>query len=163
MGRHGDAHCEPVTISENARRLPVSAGPPSTILSVHVPFGFSAANDASAPAGRKLPENGFAEDASDEKEMAAASSNVVLQKLTPALPEIAVIGTCVPAGEINVIARSPTNVWSRPTVVDPGVALQLVPSSRNLMFASPPERPLTTSGTVIPVVLLSGIATGGPV
>src|ERR687889_2142550 len=67
-----------------------------------------------------------------------------------------------PAGDLSVTARSPTQVWSRPTVVAPAAVVQVVPPNLKLRSVILPVNPLTVSGMLAPVVVLSGIATAGP-
>ena len=56
------------------------------------------------------------------------------QRFSPVPPARANTVTVVPAGEVSVPVRSPTNVWSMPTVVDAGVSVQVVPSTANVIF-----------------------------
>ena len=95
---------------------------------------------------------------------AAASSNTVWQKLLPLLlmpPGRLNRVTVVPDGEVRVAVRSPTQVWSMPTVVAPTAAEQAVPSIENVTFERVPT-PETGIETDTPAALASGIAAGGP-
>lgn len=57
--------------------------------------------------------------------------------------------------------RSPTYVWSRPTVVAPMSAVQVVPSIENVTFDAYCI-PSTGRVTEAPATSRSGIGTGGP-
>src|SRR2546421_546797 len=69
------------------------------------------------------------------KAAGAWSSSTVWQKLLPLLlapPGRLMSVTCVPAGLVSVMVRSPTKEWSRPTVVAPCTLVQEDPSKRKL-------------------------------
>jgi hypothetical protein len=70
--------------------------------------------------------------------------------------------TVVPGGLVSFTTRSPTYVWSSPTVVAPIALLHAEPS--NLKFTSVMAPDVAKgSDTLIPAAVLSGIATAGPV
>ena len=66
--------------------------------------------------------------------MVAESSNTTWQKLLPAAATPENSTAVCPAGAVSVPVRSPTKVWSRPTVVAPAAVLHAVPSIENVSF-----------------------------
>src|SRR5262245_57089959 len=70
--------------------------------------------------------------------------------------------TLVAVGEVNRAMRSPTQVWSRPTVVDPITEEQVVPSKAKLTSVTAPVIPETTIDALAPATRLSVMATGAP-
>src|SRR5438105_766533 len=87
---------------------------------IHVPLAIWPENADSGCAGLKLPCQGFPEELMFWMEVAAESVRMVSQKLLPLLPAppgCEKSWTFVPVGEVSVADRSPTNVWSMPTVV----------------------------------------------
>ncbi len=106
--------------------------------------------------------NGASADDTDENDRVAESSNTAWQMLLPVPPDRENSVTDLPDGEVSVPTRSPTKVWSMPTVVEPSVAEQLAPSTENFRFDAPPT-PVTGSEIDAPVGSLSGMASGAPV
>src|SRR5258706_7363498 len=98
-----------------------------------------------------------------------APSRTVPQKLFPSLispPAWLRSVTVVPSGDLSVTTRSPTQVWSMPTLVSPIPAEQLPDGFRSkekVTFAIVPERPATGRLTLTPAGSLSGIGTAGAV
>src|SRR3954463_725280 len=91
---------------------------------------------------------------------AAASLNTVWQKLLALLlapPTRLKRVMVVPCGDFSVPVRSPTHVWSRPTVADPESVLHALPSMLKDMLLIRPMLPTTAVGDT-PVALLSGMA-----
>src|SRR5262245_9134491 len=155
-----------VKANENARTFPPSNAATSLTVKVHVPFPFCPLNAASGLAGLNEPVNGAPAGEMPWINAVALSSSTVLQKLLPLFkgpPAWFISVTVVPCGEVSVITRSPTQVWSRPTVVEPMSAVQPLPSKLNLRPPIGLERPLTSIGTVTVEGILGSINTGGPV
>ena len=158
--------------SENARTVPVSAVTLSLTLRVQVPAAFCPSNADTALFGENVPD-GNAADELDPHWVSTAgkppsSSSVKAARLLLLHPE-PVAGTpgrsknvtFVPAGELKVNFRSPTQEWLTPTVVEFASALG-VPSNRKLRSVIVQALP-TTTGILTPAATLSGMATAGPV
>src|SRR5262245_6146445 len=100
-----------------------------------------------------------------------ASSSVVWQKLLPLLlaapMRLTSVVSVVPSGATSLITRSPTQLWSSPTVVAPTAVEQAEPRNLNVTLPTLPASPATgrlatavapgTSGE-----MPSGIGTTGP-
>src|SRR6185436_10021999 len=71
--------------------------------------------------------------------------------------------TIGPLGAVRRAMRSPTHVWSRPTVVDPIADEHDVPSKLKFTSVTVPVTPETTIVALAPAGVLSGMATGPPV
>src|SRR4051812_4375846 len=97
-------------------------------------------------------------------ELGAESDSSVPQKLLALLfrpPGRFIRATVVPPGEVRLTTRSPTQEWSRPTVVEPTAVEQLSPSKLSSTLLTVPT-PDTASGTWTPAGDPSGMAAAGP-
>src|SRR5262245_30900908 len=114
--------------------LPVSISALSVTANLHVPFAELASRFESGSAGLHVPVHGAMSDVTDENGFAAASSNTTWHMLLPPEPSRANSVAAVPSGAVSVPVRSPTNVWSMPTVVAPSAAVHVAPSTENVSF-----------------------------
>jgi hypothetical protein len=117
----------------NARTEPVSPAAPSVTLKVQVPSTASSVSVASGSFGRQVPVNGSSAATTDANGRAAASSNTTWQRFSEFPPLRWKSTATLPAGEVSVPVRSPTQVWSMPTVVAPTFSVQTVPSIENVI------------------------------
>src|SRR5262245_12597235 len=145
--------------SDHLRIFPVELAWRSWTKSRHVPLGFSPLKPDRGSDGLNVPVKGPT--AGGPIKAVPASSKTVLQKLLLPAPSWLQTTTGVPSGAMRVIFRSPTAVWSSPTVVEPGVLLQTVPLKRKTTLPIV-GAPLTFSVALAPLLLLSGIGTTAP-
>src|SRR6266498_4158072 len=145
----------PLMCNETARIEPVSAPAVSSTKNFHVPSTDAPRRPPSGSIERYVPVNGAPADAIDAMEFAAVSSNTTWQKLLPLPPLLLNTVAVAPFGAVSVPTRSPTKVWSRPTVVEPMSVPHVVPSIENVIRAA---RPMPDTGmfTLAPTELLSG-------
>ena len=123
-----------MTSSDTARTLPVSSRAASTTLNVQSRRPARRAARRAAQPAASSPENGACAAAADENGAAAASSNTAWQRLLPPLPARSNSVAVAPPGAVSVPTRSPTNVWSSPTVVAPAVVVHGVAVDRDVSF-----------------------------
>ena len=147
---------------ENARTLPVSMAALSETLNVQSPSTELPSSDDSGVSGIHEPVNGASSDSTSSNGVVASSSNTVWHMLAPVPPACANRVAVVPSGAVRVPIRSPTKVWSMPTVVAPSVDVHSVPSIENVTFEA---KPIPETGTVneTPAGSSSGIGVTGPV
>src|SRR6266550_2309147 len=149
--------------SDTARMLPVSTAAVSTTWNVQLPSATEPSTVDSGSAGCQSPVKGASADTAVWIDRVAESVNTAWQTLFPPPPVFANSTSSVPSGAVSVPTRSATKVWSMPTVVEPTVVLQAVPSTEKVIRLSRPKPAGTGSDTLAPTELTSGIGTGGPV
>src|SRR5512142_2647692 len=114
--------------------LPTSALAASTTWNVHVPSAGDTVSEPSGLSGLQVPVNGAASSVTELNGVVAASSSTTWHMLLPPPPLRENTVAVVPSGATSVPTRSPTNVWSIPTVVDAASVLHAVPSMENVRF-----------------------------
>src|SRR5262245_35833817 len=89
--------------------------------------------------GFQVPVNGAFDAVTSAKEFAALSSNTTWHMLSPEPPLLLNTVAVAPDGLMIWPTRSPTKVWLMPTVVEPVVVLQTVPSIEKPIFDARPK------------------------
>ena len=107
-------------------------------MNVQLPSAGSASSDDSELTAFHEPVNGASEDVSAGE---GPRRRVVEHDLADVVAEAAGPRNSVtvsPDGEVSVPTRSPTKVWSMPTVVAPSAVEQVAPSTENVSFDAVP-------------------------
>ena len=147
--------------SDTDRNVPESPPAPSTTVTVQSPLATPVRVDDSTDSGAQLPVKGASADVAVENARPAPSAKRTWHRLLPLPPEPLKTTAVVPSGAVTVAVRSPTQVWSMPTVVAPSAVVHSVPSTET---AKAPARPTPETGivTLAPAISSSGIGRAGP-
>ena len=152
---------KPVTSSETARIEPVSLR--RAVGDRQRPVAVGGRVEQPAQRLERLPRAGVRRPRRGRAVENGVVGGVVehdLAEVVPAAARALEHPRLAPDGAVNVPVRSPTNVWSIPTVVEPAVVVHVAPSTENRSLDAYPI-PVTGIVTVAPRVLLSGIGTAG--